>query len=681
MKERSPEKKSMSTYQRKKIVEEALHDSACSSAFDICEVELGRLNLGEVNPHLRGGRVENHSGKTTPSSPDRDLNLDLPVLGGLAQHDWRFSQLRHRGGRLTSFEPVCNTTCDCDKDKFSPICGRDGKTYFSACHAGCRNITIVDGKILEYSDCLCMQQDYNNESISVVESSFIPIASIGYCDLACDKFVWYIILFSLFVFVHSTSEVGSMLLILRCVDPRDKAMALGLIQFAIGLFGIGKLKLRGASVFTWSESGKLFRKYHLSAPDRYPSVISSSSACQLNTGIDSNNEPMVCSGVVVNLAVSEHKAAATPKLKWQQVTHSTTQNCFVKCGHLKINEGSHMTEMNGKGDNDGKQDEYWVRLGKSTTGMNFDAYVLVDQEACGVWCLVEEMCSALGSGRYLEEGQEGNVPCPIVYGAVVDSACLVWETTCGERGACWLYDANVFRMFFHGFNNSKVIGTSRSSKEYVSKTTQQQSKGRYSLGVEAVTPSTKPSWSAVSSTGAGAEFPSLTISNDELQSVNLGVPRYILFSRLAKWARGGGVGTVEKELPRKSARGVVVVARDKPTTIRSFFNVEVKRVLLHSILAHAPCPPLRKTELNYVALRGISLVVDERSVDGLGGSMCDAGFQVKRGTTGAILLCAFFVDIIVWYKAGSINFVDEQVPIQEEELNPIASKTRSETSV
>lgn len=45
------------------------------------------------------------------------------------------------------------------------------------------------------------------------------------------------VLFSVFVFIHSTSEVGSMLLILRCVDPRDKAMALGLIQFAIGLFG------------------------------------------------------------------------------------------------------------------------------------------------------------------------------------------------------------------------------------------------------------------------------------------------------------------------------------------------------------------------------------------------------------------------------------------------------------
>nr|CAD7577541.1 unnamed protein product [Timema californicum] len=34
----------------------------------------------EVNPHLRGGRMENHLGKTTPLSPDRDSNLDLPVL-------------------------------------------------------------------------------------------------------------------------------------------------------------------------------------------------------------------------------------------------------------------------------------------------------------------------------------------------------------------------------------------------------------------------------------------------------------------------------------------------------------------------------------------------------------------------------------------------------------------------
>nr|CAD7401398.1 unnamed protein product [Timema cristinae] len=47
------------------------------------------VELEEVNPHLRGGRVENHLGKKTSSSPDRDLNLNLPVLSSRAQHDKR----------------------------------------------------------------------------------------------------------------------------------------------------------------------------------------------------------------------------------------------------------------------------------------------------------------------------------------------------------------------------------------------------------------------------------------------------------------------------------------------------------------------------------------------------------------------------------------------------------------
>ena len=87
----------------------------------------------------------------------------------------------------------------------------------------------------QYSECLCIRN--TSASMSHVAKEPLGSATIGYCDLECDNFVWYIILFSIFVFIHSTSEVGSMLLILRCVDPRDKAMALGLIQFAIGLFG------------------------------------------------------------------------------------------------------------------------------------------------------------------------------------------------------------------------------------------------------------------------------------------------------------------------------------------------------------------------------------------------------------------------------------------------------------
>nr|CAD7396924.1 unnamed protein product [Timema poppensis] len=46
---------------------------------------IGKVELEEVNSHLRGVRVENHLGKTTLSSPDRDSNLDLPVLSSQAQ--------------------------------------------------------------------------------------------------------------------------------------------------------------------------------------------------------------------------------------------------------------------------------------------------------------------------------------------------------------------------------------------------------------------------------------------------------------------------------------------------------------------------------------------------------------------------------------------------------------------
>nr|CAD7258712.1 unnamed protein product [Timema shepardi] len=68
---------------------------------------IGKVEIEEVNPHLRGGRVENHLGKFTPSSPDRDSNLDLPVLGSRAKHDTLVSQLRHRGG-LRSVRALVN---------------------------------------------------------------------------------------------------------------------------------------------------------------------------------------------------------------------------------------------------------------------------------------------------------------------------------------------------------------------------------------------------------------------------------------------------------------------------------------------------------------------------------------------------------------------------------------------
>nr|CAD7573045.1 unnamed protein product [Timema californicum] len=67
-----------------------------SSTAEDGEIEVRiSVELEEVNPHLRGAIVEYHLGKTTLCSPDRDSNLDFPVLCSRAQHDKRISQLRH----------------------------------------------------------------------------------------------------------------------------------------------------------------------------------------------------------------------------------------------------------------------------------------------------------------------------------------------------------------------------------------------------------------------------------------------------------------------------------------------------------------------------------------------------------------------------------------------------------
>ncbi|XP_047739900.1 solute carrier organic anion transporter family member 74D-like [Hyalella azteca] len=43
----------------------------------------------------------------------------------------------------------------------------------------------------------------------------------------------------------------------------------------------------------------------------------------------------------------------------------------------------------------------------------------------------------------------GFIPGPIIMGAVVDSACMMWDRKCGQRGNCWLYDSDKFRLLMH----------------------------------------------------------------------------------------------------------------------------------------------------------------------------------------------------------------------------------------
>uniref|UniRef100_A0A6M2E5Q0 Organic anion transporter n=1 Tax=Amblyomma tuberculatum TaxID=48802 RepID=A0A6M2E5Q0_9ACAR len=41
------------------------------------------------------------------------------------------------------------------------------------------------------------------------------------------------------------------------------------------------------------------------------------------------------------------------------------------------------------------------------------------------------------------------IPYPLVYGAILDHSCIVWEEKCGRRGNCWVYDADKLRYSLH----------------------------------------------------------------------------------------------------------------------------------------------------------------------------------------------------------------------------------------
>ncbi|XP_019637089.1 PREDICTED: solute carrier organic anion transporter family member 3A1-like [Branchiostoma belcheri] len=62
-----------------------------------------------------------------------------------------------QGLRLIS---SCNSACNCPLDKYKPVCGSDGVTYFSGCHAGCTEEQVIKGpgrfSFSNFSNCGCM---------------------------------------------------------------------------------------------------------------------------------------------------------------------------------------------------------------------------------------------------------------------------------------------------------------------------------------------------------------------------------------------------------------------------------------------------------------------------------------------------------------------------------------------
>ncbi|KAJ9590581.1 hypothetical protein L9F63_016350 [Diploptera punctata] len=120
----------------------------------------------------------------------------------------------------------CYGNCSCDYVKYSPVCSEDGTTTFiSPCHAGCMQQQTLNGSKI-YADCRCVVATTPN--VLTRETPLGGITTPGSCPIDCrSKFFIFLAVVCLLKFSGSSGRASNFLLSVRCVEEKDKPIAMG----------------------------------------------------------------------------------------------------------------------------------------------------------------------------------------------------------------------------------------------------------------------------------------------------------------------------------------------------------------------------------------------------------------------------------------------------------------------
>lgn len=121
----------------------------------------------------------------------------------------------------------CNEACHCDFVKYSPVCGVDGFTYVSPCHAGCRE-TILLNKTKKFDDCACIRERSPISSQETDRIMHYSDAVSGPCHVDCkSELIVFLIVICFMKFIGASGRASNFLVGIRCVEERDKSLAIG----------------------------------------------------------------------------------------------------------------------------------------------------------------------------------------------------------------------------------------------------------------------------------------------------------------------------------------------------------------------------------------------------------------------------------------------------------------------
>ncbi|XP_078584310.1 solute carrier organic anion transporter family member 5A1-like [Branchiostoma floridae x Branchiostoma japonicum] len=142
----------------------------------------------------------------------------------------------------SEFTANCNLHCDCAIHSYSPVCGSDGITYFSPCHAGCHKVTnfLWDGQTTKYNytDCSCVAvvsvETINTKKYRIEEQKLRYGGHVitGKCHRDCGTLAPFLVFLFIVTFITCCAQVPAMMVTLRSVKKEERPFALG-IQFVL----------------------------------------------------------------------------------------------------------------------------------------------------------------------------------------------------------------------------------------------------------------------------------------------------------------------------------------------------------------------------------------------------------------------------------------------------------------